>query len=123
MKLHYNAEVKDSREPIVLTRGAHRIEFFVRLVDEHYWHLIGLAGNEEQPSKDHCQGPYQQVEEACGSRSAIVQSLIDDHYCLSDQAPQWSLQAQRRLKENRQQRLDGKGDYSFSPDDVFFDLE
>jgi hypothetical protein len=122
MKLRYPKLA--SAAPVIMenSRGW-RIEMVIKANEDESHSLIAQSGLTNKPAElSKLQGPYQTQDQAVAARAAIADQLINKGFQFLDKVePMWSLQAQGAIKRLRQQRQDNTGNYSFDPNDVFFD--
>jgi len=118
MKLHYLHTVDGTLRVLVLYRAGHRIELYIKSVDDGIWALVALAGDtDSQPARNKCQGPYHSADQAEAAVRGIGASLLSQGYRVENASnPRWPLPAQRLAREIRDGRQAHAGNYEFDPE-------
>jgi hypothetical protein len=96
MNLHYFHGRSPFRS-LVMVRGPHRLELFIRPVGGAAWALVALAGPDHgQPERQLCQGPWSTPARAESVLRSTAGALMGSGYqpCPSDYVV-WSVVAQR----------------------------
>jgi len=100
-----------------------RVEMHILQNDDTSCSLVALSGKEAARSglRTKIQGPYQVRELAVAARAAIAQALIRSGYQVLNEEvpPQWSLFAQREIRQIRELRRRNTPDCGFDPKDVY----
>jgi hypothetical protein len=121
MKLNYGYAEDIKALSYVLRRKAQRIEFHILARDVSTYILISYSGSDNAlPSKQKVQGPFHSKDQAQSAVSAIANALKVDDYETSEEHTIWAIQAQHAARSLRLETSSASGDYSFDPQDVYF---
>lgn len=96
MKLHY-FHGRGPLKSLVMVKGEHRLELFIKPVGGAAWALVALSGpGHSQPERQLCQGPWKTQARAESVLRSTAGTLMGDGYqpCPSDFVV-WSVVAQR----------------------------
>lgn len=125
MRLSYDKTIPTGSAPLVLDGPEElRVEIHIRANDDETVTLLALSGKDvgKPAEKVLQQGPYHLYDQAVAAKRAIVASLKEAGFRLSeDQQVFWSMDVQRTINVSRKQKADSQLDYRFNPKDVFLD--
>jgi len=98
-----------------------RAELFVLRNNDDSYSLIALSGDEgAHAERIKVQGPYPSRPQAVAARSAVAVQLQDFGFTIDElSTARWRLQAQRKIREVRELRIQNAPDCSFDPQDVY----
>ena len=127
MKLDYDDSIPGGDVPLVMLNGdtQRRVEIHIRIDGDRKAILFACMGRERKHPEEIVQleqGPYESIEHAVGAKRAIASQLRKRGFEVRlDLHSVWEVQVQKNFNKIRQLKSESKGNYKFSPKDVFLD--
>lgn len=117
MKLHYFHGPGPLRT-LVLRKESRRVELHLKKVGDDIWVLVALCGGQQgQPDRSGCRGPYRSVAQAEAVFRHTAGSLLGSgHQPCRDDPAIWTVFAQRLARTIRKENETSQGNYQFDPD-------
>lgn len=121
MHLRYLDSTPQAEALIMRNEQSWRVELFVLRNNDDSYSLIALSGDEgAHAERVKVQGPYPSCPQAVAARSAVAVQLQEFGFTIDElSTARWRLQAQRKIREVRELRMQNAPDCSFDPRDVY----